>query len=356
MKKNLFKLLAVMLCLCLAFTACSKDESDEDEGRGRRRVTEAPEDDKPTEAVTDVPDGNVADVTSTPVPDVNVADVTDTPEITAEPTDEPVVTATPEPTAEPTVEPTAEPTPEPTSEPVVDVNGGLDLSGITGDGRELTRDELIKIAQAITEIAENEKMYMYMDTEMNMDMGGQTMDVIMTETLYKYKNIQHMITYTNMLGGDMSIDQYTVEESGNTISYTTYDGGQTWTKSAGAVASFDVPIGDNTEEFADMFENGRIVETTTGYTVTGQMRAEEDGMLLLLDCEIYIDTEGKVSGYKMYLSEPFKGEEEGMEITMTKFDIEYESDCPEVEIPAEALNAKEPSSEDIESMLNGLGL
>ena len=61
-----------------------------------------------------------------------------------------------------------------------------------------------------------------------------------------------------------------------------------------------------------MFENGRIVETTTGHTVIGQMRAEEDGMLLLLDCEIYIDTEGKVSGYKMYLSEPFKGEEEGI--------------------------------------------
>ena len=356
MKKNLFKLLAVMLCLCLAFTACSKDESDEDEGRGRRRVTEAPEDDKPTEAVTDVPDGNVPDVTSTPVPDVNVADVTATPEITAEPTSEPVVTATPEPTAEPTVEPTAEPTPEPTSEPVVDVNGGLDLSGITGDGRELTRDELIKIAQAMTEISKNDKMYMYMDTEMSMDMGGQTMDVIMTETLYKYKNIQHMITYTNMLGGDVSIDQYTVEESGKTMSYTTYDGGQTWTKSAGDIASFDMPIGNNIEEFADIFENGRIVETTTGYTVTGQMRAEEDGMLLKLDCEIYIDTEGKVSGYKMYLSEPFKGEEEGMEITMTKFDIEYESDCPEVEIPAEALNAKEPSSEDIESLLNGLGL
>ena len=150
-----------------------------------------------------------------------------------------------------------------------------------------------------------------------------------------------MITYTNMLGGDMSIEQYTVEESGKTMSYTTYDGGQTWTKSAGAIASFDMPIGNNIEEFANIFENGRIVETSTGYTVTGQMRAEEDGMLLKLDCEIYIDTEGKVSGYKMYLSEPFKGEEEGMEITMTKFDIEYESDCPEVEIPAEALNAKE---------------
>ena len=57
MKKRLFKLLAIMLCLMLVLTACSKSDADEDDVRRdrRRTVTDTPDEDKPTDVITDVP-------------------------------------------------------------------------------------------------------------------------------------------------------------------------------------------------------------------------------------------------------------------------------------------------------------
>ena len=356
MKKNLFKLLAVMLCLCLAFTACSKDESDEDEGRGRRRVTEAPEDDKPTEAVTDVPDGNEPDVTSTPVPDVNVADVTAVPEVTAEPTAEPTVEPTAEPTPEPTAEPTAEPTPEPGMIKDIVIEP-VKVADVPADGREFTREDMVALAAQLSNVHIYDKEYTYMDIEMNMDSMGQSMNVIMTETLYKYYNTQHSITNTNLFGSNMVIDTYSVTENNETVSYVSYDGGATWMKEGALEANSDVLLADDLDKFAETFKNGWIVETTSGYTVTGDMNIPyEEELMVPLTCEFYLDTNGIVTGYKMNLLDEVEVEEDGIKMLITKFDMEFENDCPEIEIPAEALNAGEPTVEDYESILGGLGL
>lgn len=379
MKKRLFKLLAVMLCLCLVFTACSKAEPEEDEGRGRRRVTDVPDDDidkdvmviskdeKLDNIVTEVPDSNVTDynivegsnaddkinptseptVTATPEPTAEPA-VTTTPEPTAEPvvttmpepTVEPTPELTPEPTLEPAVTTTPVPTAKPAQEPVIDIDSVLNLSGITGEGRELSRDELIDIARLLTGIQKYDKVYMYNNSDMNMELDGQRMDVIMTETLYKYYNIHHMITNTNMFGEDTYIEQYSdMDESGNTVSYTSYDSGNTWTKSNAPFFLFDIPIGDNAEEFVDFFKEGRIFEIASGYAITGKMCVNEQGLSYELDCEIYLDAEKNVLGYKMYLNEPVKGDMNGMEVTVNKFDFGYIYDCPEIEIPAEVLDA-----------------
>ena len=190
---------------------------------------------------------------------------------------------------------------------------------------------------------------------MSMAMGGQSMDVTMTETLYKYDNIQHMIAYTNMMGSDTKIESYSVtKDADNVETYTSYDGGATWSKSGSAAATLDIPMGTDFNEFAQLFKDGYIKETSTGYTVTGQMRVEEDGLMLMLDCEIYLDTKGKVTRYMMSLGSPFEGEEDGVAITMTKFDIEFEYGCDEIVIPAEALNAKEFDINDLSGLLDGL--
>lgn len=360
MKKNLFKLLAIMLCFMFALTACSKDDTDEDDNRRdrRRTVTDAPEEDKPTEAITDAPTVTVTDApTVTDVPtedDINTSNEGGNNTVTTAPTEEP----TPEPTAEPTVEPTAvpteEPTPEPTSEPIVN-DGDFDFSGITEDGRALSKEELVSLAKTISKIADYDKSYMYMDTDMSMAMGGQSMDVTMTETLYKYDNIQHLIAYTNMMGSDTKIESYSVtKDADNVETYTSYDGGVSWSKSGSAAATLDIPMGTDFNEFAQLFKDGYIKETSTGYTVTGQMRVEEDGLMLMLDCEIYLDTKGKVTRYMMSLGSPFEGEEDGVAITMTKFDIEFEYGCDEIVIPAEALNAKEFDINDLSGLLDGL--
>lgn len=369
MKKRLFKLFAIMLCLCLVFTACSKAEPEEDEGRGRRRVTDVPDDDidkdvmviskdeKLDNIVTDVPDANVTDINTVEGSDADdKIKPTSEPVVTAtpEPTAEPVVTTTPEPTVEPTPEltpePTAEPTPEITPEPtakpaqgpVIDIDSVLNLSGITGEGRELSRDELIDIARLLTGIQKYDKVYMYNNSDMNMELGGQRMDVIMTGTVYKYYNIHHMITNTNMFGEDTYIEQYSdIDESGNTVSYTSYDSGNTWTKSNDSFFLFDIPIGDNAEEFVDFFKEGRIFEITSGYAITGKMCVNEQGLSYELECEIYLDAQKNVLGYKMYLDEPVKGDMDGAEVTVNKFDIGYIYDCPEIEIPAEVLNTEE---------------
>jgi hypothetical protein len=216
------------------------------------------------------------------------------------------------------------------------------LSGITGEGRELSSDELIDIARLLTGIQKYDKVYMYNNSDMNMELGGQRMDVIMTGTVYKYYNIHHMITNTNMFGEDTYIEQYSdMDESGNTVSYTSYDSGNTWTKSNDSFFLFDIPIGDNAEEFVDFFKEGRIFETATGYAITGKMCVNEQGLSYELDCEIYLDAQKNVLGYKMYLNEPVKGDMDGAEVTVNKFDIGYIYDCPEIEIPAEVLNAEE---------------
>ena len=365
MKKKLFKLLAVMLCLCLVLTACSKDDTEDDnDRRNRRTATETPEEDKPTEAVTDVPTVTEAAVpTETEINDIttkdedsNIATTAPTAEPTAEPTTEPTAEPTPEPTEEPTPEPTEEPTPEPTTAPVVDGGNGIfNLSDVTEDGRGFTKDELISLANALMEVANYDKTYMYMDTEMSMASGGQSMDMIMTETLYKNGKIQHMLAYTDMMGSSIDIDSYTVDDgAGNITAYTSYDGGTTWSKGEGAIATLDSPLGNGIEEFANFFKDGYIKETTTGYTITGQMQVEEDGIMIKLDCEIYLDTEGKVAGYKMTLVSPVSATEDGIDMTITKLDLEFEADCPEIEIPDEALNAKEFDINDASDLLGGL--
>ena len=65
----------------------------------------------------------------------------------------------------------------------------------------------------------------------------------------------------------------------------------------------------------------------------------EQGLSYELDCEIYLDAEKNVLGYKMYLNEPVKGDMNGMDVTVNKFDLGYIYDCPEIEIPEEVLDA-----------------
>ena len=117
--------------------------------------------------------------------------------------------------------------------------------------------------------------------------------------------------------------------------------GITWYKSNDDVVSMGSPFDSNYVEYANFLKDAYIVETSTGYTVTCQMRVEEEGFKLQLNCEIYLDTEGSVTGYKMFLDAPVEEEIEGMNVVMSKYDIDFETDCPEIELPAEALNAKE---------------
>ena len=184
MKKKLFKLLAVMLCLMLVLTACGKDEPEEDNDRrgGRRTVTDTPDEDKPTDAITDVPTVAVTDVPTADVVTENDINGSGKEGDTSLPTVAPTLDPTPEPTLDPTPEPTAEPTPEPV---VSDGNDELDLTGITGDGKALSHEEVISLAKAFSEAStSNEKSYLYLDTAMSMAFGGESMDVVMNETLY----------------------------------------------------------------------------------------------------------------------------------------------------------------------------
>lgn len=355
MKKKLFKLLAVMLCLMLVLTACGKDEPEEDDDRrgGRRVVTDTPDEDKPTDAITDVPTVAVTDVPTADVVSENDINGSGKEGDTSLPTVAPTLDPTPEPTLDPTPEPTAEPTPEPV---VSDGNDELDLTGITGDGKALSHEEVISLAKAFSEAStSNEKSYLYLDTAMSMAFGGESMDVVMNETLYINGKLMHLITYTDMMGTDTYIEAYAVGyDDGKIESYTTYDNGATWYKGNSGLTTLNAPIGNDYEQFANYFKNAYIVENASGYTVTGQLVVEEEGIKLQLNCEINLDLGGKVTSYKMYLEEPVKGEVDGADLTMTKYDIEFETDCPEIEIPAEALNAKEYDINDLSGLLDGL--
>ena len=246
-------------------------------------------------------------------------------------------------TAEPTVEPTIEPTAEPTSEPVIDDGiGDVDLTGILEEGKKLSNEDILNLAKAISKAYDNGKRYLYLNSEMSMVVGGQPMDVLMTEKVYTNGNILHMITYTDMFGSDTNIESYSVGNGAGEIeTYTTYDGGTIWYKSEGSPISLGSPFDSDYKEYADFIKDAYIVETTTGYTITCQMRVDDDGLTLILDCEIYLDTEGSVTGYKMSLESPVEEEIDGTSVVMSKYDIEFEADCPEIKIPAEALNATE---------------
>ena len=362
MKKSLFKLMALMLCLMLVFTACSKKDSDEDDDRrgGRRTVKDTPNEDNITDDVTNVPTVAVTDVPAPVVSDEN--DIVssgkdgDTTLLTATPTVEP----TPDPTADPTPEPTADPTPEPTAEPTPEpvVDGGIvdiDMSDILKDGKSLSDEEVLDLAKAISKASNSEKRYLYLDSEMSMEFAGQPMDVIMHETVYVNGKILHMNSYTDIYGSDTNIDTYSVgNDDGTTSTYISYNGGATWYKSNDDVVSMGSPFDSNYEEYANFLKDAYIVETSTGYTVTCQMRVEEEGFKLQLNCEIYLDTEGSVTGYKMFLDAPVEEEIEGMNVVMSKYDIDFETDCPEIELPAEALNAKEYDINDLSGLLDGL--
>ena len=362
MKKRLFKLMALMLCFMLVFTACSKKDSDEDDDRrgGRRTVKDTPNEDNITDDVTNVPTVAVTDVPAPVVSDEN--DIVssgkdgDTTLLTATPTVEP----TPEPTADPTPEPTADPTPEPTAEPTPEplVDGGIvdiDMSDILKDGKSLSDEEVLDLAKAISKASNNEKRYLYLDSEMSMEFAGQPMDVIMHETVYVNGKFLHMNSYTDIYGSDTNIDTYSVgNDDGTTSTYISYNGGATWYKSNDDVVSMGSPFDSNYEEYANFLKDAYIVETSTGYTVTCQMRVEEEGFKLLLNCEIYLDTEGSVTGYKMFLDAPVEEEIEGMNVVMSKYDIDFETDCPEIELPAEALNAKEYDVNDLSGILDSI--
>ena len=369
MKKRLVKLLAVMLCLVLVLTACSKadtDEGDNKNGDGRT-VTVTPDEDKPADNITDVPTVAVTDV---PVKDVvdeyetTLGDKNDdtlsfaggstetsnnepTAEPTIEPTAEPTAEPTIEPTVEPTLEPTAEPTIEPTAEPTIEPvdDDGIDdndLPGIPVEGKSLSSEEVLSLVKAISDASNGKKRYMYMDSAMSIDYGGQPMDVLMSETVYVNGNKLHLNTYTNIYDSDTNIESYSVgNDDGTTESYTTYNGGATWYKSNDEVLTIGSPLDSDYEEFVDFIKDAYMVESTSGYTVTCQLRVDEDGLTLLLDCEIYLDTEGLVTGYKMSLTAPVEEKIDGMNMVMTKYDVVFETDCPEIEIPAEALNATE---------------
>ena len=378
MKKKLFKLLAVMLCLILVLTACGKDEPEEDNDRrgGRRTVTDTPDEDKPADAITDVPTVAVTDVPTAGVVgenDINgsgkegdislptVAPTLDpTPEPTTDPTPEPTVDPTPEPTADPTPEPTADPTSEPTAEPtpepaIDDDIDDMDLSGILTDGKILSDDEILDLAKAISNASHGKKRYLYLDSEMSMDIGGMNMDVISNETIQVNGKILHVISYTDIYGSNTNIESYSVgNDDGTTESYTSYDGGNTWKKSKDDIVTLGSPFDNDYEEYAKFLKDAYIVETTSGYTVTCKLCVEEEGLKYILDCEIYLDTEGRVTGYKMHLDAPMEQEIDGMNVVMSKYDIEFETDCPEIEIPAEALNATEYDINDLSGLLDGL--
>ena len=193
---------------------------------------------------------------------------------------------------------------------------------------------------------------------MTMEAAGQTMDVYMTDEFYKFDNVQRSMSVNNMLGVDMAIDSYTVEdENGNLTSYVSYDNGNTWMKTEGGAATEPTVIGDNADKFVEQLQNCYITETTTGYTVTGQMQVEyQEGMMLPLNCEFYLTPEGAVSGYRFSLLENYEGEESGTKYIVTKFDVEFEADCAEFEIPEAALNAGDMNEADLSGLLGGLGL
>lgn len=346
MKKRLFKLMALMLCLMLVFTACSKKDSDEDDDRrgGRRTVKDTPNEDNITDDVTNVPTVAVTDVPAPVVSDEN--DIVSS----GKDGDTTLLTATP------TVEPTPEPTADPTPEPVVD--GGIvdiDMSDILKDGKSLSDEEVLDLAKAISKASNSEKRYLYLDSEMSMEFAGQPMEVIMHETVYVNGKILHMNSYTDIYGSDTNIDTYSVgNDDGTKSTYISYNGGATWYKSNDDVVSMGSPFDSNYEEYANFLKDAYIVETSTGYTVTCQMRVEEEGFKLQLNCEIYLDTEGSVTGYKMFLDAPVEEEIEGMNVVMSKYDIDFETDCSEIELPAEALNAKEYDVNDLSGILDSI--
>ena len=346
MKKRLFKLMALMLCLMLVFTACSKKDSDEDDDRrgGRRTVKDTPNEDNITDDVTNVPTVAVTDVPAPVVSDEN--DIVSS----GKDGDTTLLTATP------TVEPTPEPTADPTPEPVVD--GGIvdiDMSDILKDGKSLSDEEVLDLAKAISKASNSEKRYLYLDSEMSMEFAGQPMEVIMHETVYVNGKILHMNSYTDIYGSNTNIDTYSVgNDDGTKSTYISYNGGATWYKSNDDVVSMGSPFDSNYEEYANFLKDAYIVETSTGYTVTCQMRVEEEGFKLQLNCEIYLDTEGSVTGYKMFLDAPVEEEIEGMNVVMSKYDIDFETDCSEIELPAEALNAKEYDVNDLSGILDSI--
>ena len=359
MKKKLFKLMALMLCFMLVFTACSKDDSDENEDRrgGRRTVTDTPNEDKLPDDVTDVPTVAVTDVPSQDVDeyDIDGGKDGDTTLLTATPTVDPIVTPTVDPTPEPTAEPTPEPTAEPTPEPAKDDIDDTDLSGILTDGKSLSDEEVLDLAKAISNASHGKKRYLYLDSEMSMDIGGMNMDVISNETIQVNGKILHVISYTDIYGSNTNIESYSVgNDDGTTESYTSYDGGNTWKKSKDDIVTLGSPFDNDYEEYAKFLKDAYIVETTSGYTVTCKLCVEEEGLKYILDCEIYLDTEGRVTGYKMHLDAPMEQEIDGMNVVMSKYDIEFETDCPEIEIPAEALNATEYDINDISGLLDSL--
>ena len=81
---------------------------------------------------------------------------------------------------------------------------------------------------------------------------------------------------------------------------------------------------------------------------------DEDGLMLLLDCEIYLNTNGKVTGYKLSIESPMKSEVDGMDLEMIKYDIEFKADCPEIELPAETKNAIEFDVNDLSGLYDSI--
>ena len=383
MKKKLFKLLAIMLCLMLVLSACSKSDADEDDVRRdrRRTVTDTPDEDKPTDVITDVPKVTVTLEPTEGV--VNIDDIlkdydtdsdhlnpnidpTTTPTIeptseptatpTIEPTATPTLEPTPEPTATPTIEPTPEPSVEPTPEPVDDdYISDLDLSDIPAEGKSLSRDEIINLTKEISKTSEYNKSSLYLDSEMIMGFAGESSNVIMTETFLKNGNIQYLNTYTDIYGSDTNQEAYSVINDDGTIeSYTSYNGGDTWHKSKDPLFSLGSPLDSDYKEYVNYMKDVYVVRTATGYTATGQLRVDEDGVMLLLDCEIYLNANGKVTGYKLSIESPMKSEVDGMDLEMIKYDFEFKADCPEIELPAETKDAIEFDVNDLSGLYDSI--
>lgn len=311
MKKKIVSVLLVAVLSVASFTGCGSDETSNDVSKEQVQESEAESTEAPTTEPTEAP----------------------TPEPTEAPTTEPTEAPTPEPTEAPTPEPTEAPTTEPTEAPVAEATE-VPAETTAEPGTETVVDG--DWSTAYTDYFERENiMPENVEMSMNVSQDGLTFGLVVASA--------EGVTYLNMDFGVVAMDMYADAEKIYTC--TKMEGQEDWSY---ALITSEEDV-DGVMSVSDEF----VVDTDTFTSCEYHEEVTEDGIVYDVLYVTYEQEDEELEAYcyvnreTQMMSKLVTDTEAGpMAMLINEID--------KVEIPEEALNGKEVTTEDIATTMMGV--
>ncbi len=303
MKKKIVSVLLVAVLSVASFTGCGSEETSNDVSKEQVQESDAESTEAPTTEPTEAP--------------------------TPEPTEAP----TPEPTEAPTPEPTEAPTPEPTEAPVAEATE-VPAETTAEPGTETVVDG--DWSTAYTDYFERENiMPENVEMSMNVSQDGLTFGLVVASA--------EGVTYLNMDFGVVAMDMYADAEKIYTC--TKMEGQEDWSY---ALITSEEDV-DGVMSVSDEF----VVDTDTFTSCEYHEEVTEDGIVYDVLYVTYEQEDEELEAYcyvnreTQMMSKLVTDTEAGpMAMLINEID--------KVEIPEEALNGKEVTTEDIATTMMGV--